>query len=456
MIDATVKKSPGGPGSERTWTSSLPQVTGEDIIDIGHGRFAHFRRRGLAQVQVMFTAPAGVDPDPGPELTGQFKEQGWTCAEEKPGKPWVFQLDEPSEDDPFAHEDSRAVLHEQFLIIINEYRQHHELAPTSGWQTLFTSDVELQNSERGGFSSTFLADQSYTSGEEQKPKAEKQGTRAGGGAAGPAEMLDAFASVGAERVDLTLTDAGGKKVEFRGNRTLRQLRTAMPAIVQEAAEQQHNVIVRPRSARATLIQLDDLGEDAAARLRPVSFLVLRTSPGSYQAWVAVADGDAEFAKRLRRGAGADLTASGATRISGSLNFKEKYAPDFPCVETVHCSPGQVVTRAELEALGVVAPAEKRGEAAIDTARRRPDPRGWPSYQRCIDDAPEARGGGRPDRSRADFTFCLFAIKWGWSVEQTVARLMLESSKAQEKGEAYAMLTAQNAAAAVGRGGRRGR
>jgi hypothetical protein len=48
--------------------------------------------------------------------------------------------------------------------------------------------------------------------------------------------------------------------------------------------------VRPRSAGDALIQLDDLGEDAAARLRPVSFLVLRTSPGNYQAWVAVADG----------------------------------------------------------------------------------------------------------------------------------------------------------------------
>ena len=124
-------------------------------------------------------------------------------------------------------------------------------------------------------------------------------------------MLDAFASVGAERFDLTLTDAAGVKVGFRGNRPLDQLRSAMPAILQEAAERQHNVIVRPRSAGATLIQLDDLGEDAAERLRPVSFLVLRTSPGNYQAWVAVADADADFARRLRKGAGADLTASGA-------------------------------------------------------------------------------------------------------------------------------------------------
>jgi len=271
------------------------------------------------------------------------------------------------------------------------------------------------------------------------------------GAAEPAlEMLDAFASVGAQRFDLTFTDATGEKVGFRGNRSLDQLRAAMPAILQEAAERRHNVIVRPRASDAMLIQLDDLGEDAAARLRPVSFLVLRTSPGNYQAWVAVADGDSDFARRLRKGAGADLTASGATRVSGSLNFKEKYAPDFPRVETVHASPGLVVTPAELEALGIVAPTEQAGPAAIRISRRRPDARGWPSYQRCVDNAPPARGGGRPDISRADFTFCLLALDWGWSIEETTARLLQESGKARENGEAYAQRTARNAAAAVER------
>jgi len=41
--------------------------------------------------------------------------------------------------------------------------------------------------------------------------------------------------------------------------------------------------------------------------------------------------DREFARRVRRGAGADITASGATKIAGSLNLKDKYAPDFPRV-----------------------------------------------------------------------------------------------------------------------------
>jgi hypothetical protein len=70
---------------------------------------------------------------------------------------------------------------------------------------------------------------------------------------------------------------------------------------------QHNVIVRPRAANQ--VQLDDLDESAAERLRPVSFLILRTGPGSHQAWVAVADAVEDFSRRLRKGTGADLTAS---------------------------------------------------------------------------------------------------------------------------------------------------
>jgi hypothetical protein len=151
----------------------------------------------------------------------------------------------------------------------------------------------------------------------------------------------------------------------------------------------------------------------------VSFLVLRTSPGNYQAWVALTDADADFARRLRKGAGADPTASGATRVSVSLNFKEKYAPAFPRVETVHASPGLVVNRVELEAPGVVASAEAMVPAVVRNPLRRPAARGWPSYQGCVDNAPPVRGGGRPDISRADFTFCLLALDWGWSIVRRV-------------------------------------
>ena len=161
----------------------------------------------------------------------------------------------------------------------------------------------------------------------------------------------------------------------------------------------------------------------------------------------------DFARRLRKSTGADLTASGATRVSGSLNFKSKYAPTYPRVETVHVNPGRIVMRSDLEALGLVAPQENTISTPPPArASRSSGRRGWPDYQRCVQNAPPAHGEDRPDISRADFTFCLLAIDWGWSVEQTAARLMQESSKAQENGEAYTLRTAQNAAAAIERRG----
>ena len=110
-----------------------------------------------------------------------------------------------------------------------------------------------------------------------------------------------------------------------------------------------------------------------------------------------------------------------------------------------------MTRAELEALGVVAPPAKVEPIAPARASRPASSgRGWPDYQRCVQHAPPAREGNRPDISRADFTFCLLAIDWGWSVEETTARLLRESGKARENGERYALRTAQNAAAAIER------
>jgi hypothetical protein len=75
----------------RQWTSSIPQVASEDIIAIGNGRYAHFRRdRRFAQVQVTFTAPEGIDPNPGRELTDPFKALGWTWRSHEPEKPWIY------------------------------------------------------------------------------------------------------------------------------------------------------------------------------------------------------------------------------------------------------------------------------------------------------------------------------------------------------------------------------
>ena len=270
-----------------------------------------------------------------------------------------------------------------------------------------------------------------------------------------ADMLDAFASVGVRAFDVTITDINGEKVPgaFRANRGVDQLRAGIGPALERATRARENFIIRPRSTTATLVQLDDLSAEAAAVIARYAFMVLCTSPGNFQAWVAVSDAPPDFARRLRKGAGADPSASGATRISGSLNFKTKYAPAFPLVEITEANAGRITTAGELTSAGLVAPAEeapRRVPNRVSPAHRAGKARRWPSYALCVQKAPPIHQGERPDISRADFTWCMMAVDWGHSPEDTAARLMLESSKAQENGEAYAVQTATRAAEAVAR------
>jgi hypothetical protein len=50
----------------------------------------------------------------------------------------------------------------------------------------------------------------------------------------------------------------------------------------------------------TLVQLDDLNAESLKPLKDVAFLMLQTSPGNYQAWVAVASRNAGAEREGRR------------------------------------------------------------------------------------------------------------------------------------------------------------
>lgn len=86
-------------------------------------------------------------------------------------------------------------------------------------------------------------------------------------------------------------------------------------------------------------------------------------------------------------------------------------------------------------------------------------RSWPDYELCVKGAPIAKEGGL-DRSMADFFWCMMAAQRGHSIEDIAAKLLEVSAKAQERArlhdEGYALVTAQNAAAAAERGRKRGR
>jgi hypothetical protein len=189
-----------------------------------------------------------------------------------------------------------------------------------------------------------------------------------------------------------------------------------------------------------------------------------TSPGNYQAWIAVSglpDGKGvfkNFMRRVRKAVGGNgKSASGATRLAGTENFKRKYIPDFPVVSIVETTPGRVVTTGQLEALRLVVPPEPvevPTVISLDTSRRQRvrGQRQWPDYQRCLERAPLSKEHGGPDRSSADFDWCKWAARFGWSIEETANKLLEVSAKAQEQRSlgdpGYVRVTAQNAADSV--------
>jgi hypothetical protein len=292
-------------------------------------------------------------------------------------------------------------------------------------------------------------------------------------------MLDTFASVGAERFHVTWTNSAGKPRRPRSLRksmltlggplpeaenddwldaihiakiTAADIGRTIPALLQTASTDRLNLTVHPYGRGVRFIQLDDISGDRLLRCAPAMFLLVETSPGNYQAWLALpGEHDREFARRVRRAAATDRTASGAVKIAGSLNLKDEYGPDFPRVMIREAYPGRLTSVAELDQLGLVAPPEIF--ASVSPAR--PVFRGtdkWPSYHLCLSGAPRNSAGTGPDRSRADYWFCFLAIDWGHSESETADRLMQESPKAREKGKSYAVQTARQAAIAVDRRG----
>ena len=308
------------------------------------------------------------------------------------------------------------------------------------------------------------------------------------------DMLDLFRTVGAQRFHVSLIDIDGRELptggllpyaagnpalrsligpraaEVKGylpKRHISELRRTIGPLLQEAAARQHNVIIRPVPERAAFVQLDDPPPESVERLKHAAFLVHRTSAKGYQVWLALEDKpDLEIKRRLKKGAGADIMATGATRIAGSLNFKRDYAPNFPCVEIVHSAPGRITTRAALESLSILAPPEPVRPAPVRVSLVSSGVRKWPSYRKCLDGAPLNQKGDGPDRSRADYVWCKTALEWGirsgrpWSEEEVAARLLQESEKARqrdEQGDAYALRTVRSAAAAIAmEGGRAAR
>jgi len=94
------------------------------------------------------------------------------------------------------------------------------------------------------------------------------------------------------------------------------------------------------------------------------------------------------------------------------------------VKIASTAPGRIVTKEHLKAMGLVAAPEPEHTAATFTARTAPTRTArkvWPDYARTLAGAPPSRDESGPDRSMADFTWCMTAIDWGWSIEETARK-----------------------------------
>jgi hypothetical protein len=132
------------------------------------------------------------------------------------------------------------------------------------------------------------------------------------------------------------------------------------------------------------------------------------------------------------------------------------------VKIVDATPGRIVTQAELESLGLVALPEPAPAVIAPKSRRRTPHTKANALGRTMNAASRApsREGDGPDRGMEDFFWCMMAAQRGRSIGETASKLLEVSAKAQERArlrdEGYALIIAQNAAAAAERGKQRGR
>jgi hypothetical protein len=91
----------------------------------------------------------------------------------------------------------------------------------------------------------------------------------------------------------------------------------------------------------------------------------------------------------------------------------------------------MTTPEALEALGLVAPEDPAPNLVrLNTSRdtdRLGSERGWPDYERCVKGAPVAKEGG-PDRSKADYVWCLMAAQRAATASRILRRGCLKSAQ----------------------------
>jgi hypothetical protein len=263
--------------------------------------------------------------------------------------------------------------------------------------------------------------------------------------------LWAFQSVGVgsfhsvlkcERTTSAIFDAVDDCASFEQNIT---------AYLRRSEDEHASLCVRPNGAH--LIQIDDCNQATLDRLTSFSFLTVETSPNSYQCWLALpgtASGERNAVRERLLLALASTSANGGAynslRFPGSRNFKLSHeAIGFPLVRTLTVEMERFVTPAELHEAGLLPPMSYP-TPPCPGARRRLDslPTRFPSWERELARVPR-KDDGQPDRSRADYCWCLMSLRWGWSEGEVTGKLREVSTKAATASRHYIETTVRRAA-----------
>jgi hypothetical protein len=268
--------------------------------------------------------------------------------------------------------------------------------------------------------------------------------------------LDAMESAGADVFKVVfLHDPSPQEAKWRRDETLDSLgfRKHLGDYLALNKQKSWSMVVRP-SGESELWQVDDASPETVELLREVSFLQIETSPGNFQCWLALSDElDREEFKAARERflrfidrTGGNGGSFGALRWPGSTNFKpERRGADgnFPVVRVVHALIGQVTTTEELEGLGLLAPPITSRESTSNFKARQKIPHAWPDWSRELARAPK-RSDGLPDRSVADFNWCLLSFLRGWSRAEIAPKLSEVSAKARDETKHYIEVTVDKA------------
>jgi len=228
-----------------------------------------------------------------------------------------------------------------------------------------------------------------------------------------------FESVGVISFDVSILDGSKKLRSYYGRVPVDGLRRMMPSLLHRCEKDMLNLIIRPRvGADRRLIQLDDLNHAAVEKLREFAFRIIETSLGNYQVWLCVLGGHEETEKRLKKVAGADVGATGATRLAGLMNVKEqRRGPDrsYPRVRLID-SEARVVSVKEIA--GVLGSDEM--PPCVSTPERR-SRLPMPDYQEFVNRA-RLSSTGKIDRSMIDYSWAATALSRGHSVEDVTLEL----------------------------------